>query len=509
MTRRALRERAPLALDRRAGRRPGTPPTPCARARRRAGARPRPRPPPGDATRDQPVDEHERPVGHSARARRPRRHPGPPPSSARPSRAPPARRARAGRRRCRRSPARGSSMPSGTTKRTTRPAGAVVTARTSYDAHAMCDSCSVTAIAVSCAASPSPPSRAAATSRSAITLHSRSVVVLTPRKSGSSSRLRYDSGRQDAAQRLGRAPDVDHHAVGVERRRAEGRVDDERRAVQPLRGTEHLAREAVGDHDVVAHRDGVGHAASLQSIVWHRPGRRSVRDGGHDLGQVPPRRLPVEQGVERGVAQQPSARASRSAVVRLPRRRGATMPTWLERIVRRREWKSPAEVEAHGAVAEPAGLDDLALGRDASRCASCSPSSEPLVSMTRSRSRGASSGMARTARRGARTPPPSRGRRRRAMTSMPGMPRSSRATAQPIIPAPTTRDAIADEGRGIPQDVHRRLDGAREHRPAGGDAVGHDRDGRCGHDEGRLVGEQREDGAADELARAAARRRRR
>ena len=28
-------------------------------------------------------------------------------------------------------------------------------------------------------------------------------------------------------------------------------------------------------------------------------------------------------------------------MLRLPRRRGETIPTWLERIVRRREWKSP------------------------------------------------------------------------------------------------------------------------------------------------------------------------
>ena len=39
---------------------------------------------------------------------------------------------------------------------------------------------------------------------------------------------------------------------GVEVAAPEGRIDHVRRAVQPLRGPEHLAAETVGDHHVVA-----------------------------------------------------------------------------------------------------------------------------------------------------------------------------------------------------------------------------------------------------------------
>ena len=56
----------------------------------------------------------------------------------------------------------------------------------------------------------------------------------------------------DGVQLLGRPPDVDHDVVGVESRPPERRVDDVGRAVQALRGSEHLAAEAVGDHHVIA-----------------------------------------------------------------------------------------------------------------------------------------------------------------------------------------------------------------------------------------------------------------
>ena len=45
------------------------------------------------------------------------------------------------------------------------------------------------------------------------------------------------------AQRLGRAPDVDDDAVGIELRPPELDVDDVGGAVQPLRGPEHVARK--------------------------------------------------------------------------------------------------------------------------------------------------------------------------------------------------------------------------------------------------------------------------
>ena len=53
-----------------------------------------------------------------------------------------------------------------------------------------------------------------------------------------------------------RAADVDDDAVGVELVREERGIDHEGRAVQGLRRTKHLARERMGDHDVVADFDG-------------------------------------------------------------------------------------------------------------------------------------------------------------------------------------------------------------------------------------------------------------
>ena len=59
------------------------------------------------------------------------------------------------------------------------------------------------------------------------------------------------------AQHLGRQADVNDHAVHVERRTPEFQIDDERRAVEALRGTEGLAVKTVGDHEMVADRNGV------------------------------------------------------------------------------------------------------------------------------------------------------------------------------------------------------------------------------------------------------------
>ena len=73
-----------------------------------------------------------------------------------------------------------------------------------------------------------------------------------PREGGLVVQVAIGELAQHGVQRLGRLPDVHHDAVVVEGRAPERRVDDVRRAVQPLRGAEHLAAEAVGDHHVVA-----------------------------------------------------------------------------------------------------------------------------------------------------------------------------------------------------------------------------------------------------------------
>ena len=185
------------------------------------------------------------------------------------------------------------------------------------------------------------------------------------------------------------------------------------------------------------------------------------------VGQLPPRRVAGEQRVERRVAQQsqrerepvggacgsrvdaarpcPPGSSGSSGAASGSRRRGRGVTA-----------RSPNQLASMISPSVAA----------ASR-ANCSPSPEPLAShhdvalarrVVRVRVRDAEP---------SRTPPPSSGPRRRASTSTPGMPRASRATAQPIMPAPTTRDAIADEGRGIPQHVHRGLDRARRAPPGG------------------------------------------
>ena len=88
-------------------------------------------------------------------------------------------------------------------------------------------------------------------------------------------------------QLLGGPADVDDDVVGVERRPPERRVDDVRRAVQPLRRSEDLAAEAVGDHHVVA--DGhAEHAASLLAVGDACGKRRQapVGEPGHHVGQL-------------------------------------------------------------------------------------------------------------------------------------------------------------------------------------------------------------------------------
>jgi len=49
--------------------------------------------------------------------------------------------------------------------------------------------------------------------------------------------------------------DIDDDTVVVDERRAQLEVDDVRRAMQPLRGPERVAVEAMGDHEVIANAD--------------------------------------------------------------------------------------------------------------------------------------------------------------------------------------------------------------------------------------------------------------
>ena len=68
--------------------------------------------------------------------------------------------------------------------------------------------------------------------------------------------------RQNALQRRVGAADVDDDGVLCQAFSKEGHVDDEGRAVQPLRRPEEFSAKTMGDHDVVANFDGVHGASS-------------------------------------------------------------------------------------------------------------------------------------------------------------------------------------------------------------------------------------------------------
>ena len=87
------------------------------------------------------------------------------------------------------------------------------------------------------------------------------------------------------------------------------------------------------------------------------------------------------------------------------------------------------------------------------------------------------------------------------VTSRPGNRASSLAMQQPDHPRPDHGDPVADQGRGVPQRVHRRLHGAGEDGPGHGDVVRHRGDRPGGHDVRRLVRVEAEDGAPAQVLR--------
>src|SRR5690606_14136038 len=124
----------------------------------------------------------------------------------------------------------------------------------------------------------------------------------------------------DRAQHLARAADVDHEVVLVERGPSELDVDDVRRAVQPLRGAEDLALEAVSDHQMIAYGDGVhpltpdSRASSVgrtrpsassrvaQPMTEHSGGPR--REPREQRGQLVEAALAADQRIEARVREQ-------------------------------------------------------------------------------------------------------------------------------------------------------------------------------------------------------------
>ena len=142
---------------------------------------------------------------------------------------------------------------------------------------------------------------------------------------------------QHLVQYVGRPTDIDDDVVGVERCASECGVHEVRGAVQTLRGPEHLAAEAVGDHHVITN----GHAEhELLRVVDDRVAERGDAAGGElDItsGSSEKPDSPVTSASKAGSGSNSSAIASRSAVVRRPARAGDTVPTWLARMARRLE----------------------------------------------------------------------------------------------------------------------------------------------------------------------------
>ncbi len=82
-----------------------------------------------------------------------------------------------------------------------------------------------------------------------------SVEVFTPAKVGLLVQVPVAQLADHGMQFRSGPPDVHDDVVRVQRLPPKGGVDDVRRPVQALRGTEHLTTEAVGDHHVIADGD--------------------------------------------------------------------------------------------------------------------------------------------------------------------------------------------------------------------------------------------------------------
>ena len=255
----------------------------------------------------------------------------------------------------------------------------------------------------------------------------------------------------------------------------ERRVDDVRRAVQPLRRAEHLAPEAVGDHHVVA--DGhAEHRSLLSSVgddVWQSAGSVPPASRAITSGSSSKRDSPVSSASKAGSRSRSRASASRSAVVRraAPGRRdradlaGADAePAGVE---------GAAQRQLHLAVAVPAEVDDRALRREqVQRRAAARRTSRWRARRGRGRRR-ASSGRAKRDAERRRDLGPA-GSTSTRVTSTPGKPGEQPRDAAADHAGADDRDPVAEQRRRVPQRVDRGLDRAGEHRPCGRHVVGHD-----------------------------------
>ena len=245
--------------------------------------------------------------------------------------------------------------------------------------------------------------------------------------------------------------------------------------MQPLRGAEHRAAEAVGDHEVVADGDAVhgslsgDHRVSRSDRVAdgvsarRRPARGMRRPAG-----VVERALAGDERVERGIAQQRQRQRQppRGGPARALRR-ARTWPTCDDLSVRRRAWNASPSGSGH--AWSPYQLSSTTVA------------SKPASAQRRVQARGGAAGvdhhvgLARRALPARRSATPSAraavGPRRvdvHQLTSQPGMRPASHATRHPTAPAPTTatRSPGSDAASHTPLSAVSRL-AASTARPAG------------------------------------------
>src|ERR1700704_1560226 len=192
---------------------------------------------------------------------------------------------------------------------------------------------------------------------------------------------------EDGAQHFRRATDVDNDAVGVEPWPAKLDVDDHRGAVQPLRGAEHLAPVAVGNHHIVAHGNAV-HRSLLRSnfqshtysyrIRWHSVSLASVASSAILAGNCSNPLSPVMSTSSLSSVSIVSASCIRRRASQRARCDEATLPTWDDLSVSRRAWN--ASPSASGTDWSPYQLiSTMVASKPATFRASSRPAGEPLA----------------------------------------------------------------------------------------------------------------------------------
>ena len=112
--------------------------------------------------------------------------------------------------------------------------------------------------------------------------------------------------------------------------------------MQRLRRAEHRAAKRMGDHDVIANFDGEHGCLSRIADELAEYAAPGLQDIGKTRGKFAETQPPA-RAARRGAGRAASfiAASSRWRWVNAARCDGATLPTWLEMIFRRRLWNAP------------------------------------------------------------------------------------------------------------------------------------------------------------------------